>query len=380
MKELKIIWYRDRLFLSLMLVAFVMGFTLFHTGMSHSAQNGARQMVEMLKEWQGVLYNEIDVSENYRQIVIDWFDEVEKADELEQFVNGFLFSFGGDEVVAVCVWAGILLSVCFILKWILENSGRRGEFVSLFPVQSKNVWLAEFLEGFLFIITAGILLIGDICVQQMKMTRAFKEKFEVLARLKDTAYLDYIVIQGLLILLFILFIYALFFLAKELVNVPSILFIILPVTCFIPLIIAYMCYALMPGMEGSNEFLNALLNWGNLELVLYSPYTNESEIARHLLIHVGELLITTIIFIVASRILHTKKDKSSTKLFRFKWAEILYLVVAFCIFFLCVYYRWEKVSVLKNLISIIIAGVMTFAVWLLAERKATTLFQGKKIL
>lgn len=377
MKELKKIWYRDRLFLSLLLVAFVIGFTLFHTTMSHMAQNGARQMTEALRQWQGVLYNEIDVSDNYRQIVIDWFDEMEKADELEQFVNGFLFSFGGEEVVALCVWAGFLLNVCFLLKWILENSGRRGEFVTLFPVQSKNVWLAEFLEGFMFIITAGVLLIGDMCFHQMKMTRAYKEGFDVLAKLKDTAYLDGIVIHGLLIVLSVLFIYSIFFFTKELVNVPSALFVIFPVTCFIPLIIGQMCYALVPGTEGSDEFFEVLCNFWDWELV-YTPYYIEQEFTGQLLIQIADFLVPTVIFIIASRILHTKKDISSTKLFRFKWAEILYLATAFCISFLCLSYSWEKGGVLKSIIAFVVAGIITFAVWLLVERKATTLFQSKK--
>lgn len=345
MKEWKKIWYRDRFFLIVLAVALIIALMLCHAAIEKRTEQDIEFAQEDLQYWQEVGIIKLGVSDDLMHIT-----KLEGAnEEIMDFVDWFLLVCGDTDFYYIL--AAFAFTAVFLGKWILENSGRKKEFVSLLPVRGRNVWIAEFLEGFVPAAVFGCFYIGDSCVQQMRITQACKEACANLAMLKATANLDRVILQAGKLLLLILMVYATFYLTKELVNVPALLIVIIPITYISPLILEGSWYYLMSTEETRGiGWLSLLGVW---------------------------LIIPVILFFVTSYILHTKKDVSSTKVFRFMAAEIVYLFLTLCFFFALFsggMYDWKANSLFKTILSFVLSGVVTFAVWLLAERRAASMF------
>lgn len=343
MKEWKKIWYRDRFFLMFLAAVFIIALMLCHAAIEKRTEQDIEFAQEDLQYWQEVGIVKLGVSDDLMHIT-----KLEGAnEEIMDFVDWFLLVCGDTDFYYIL--AAFAFTAVFLGKWILENSGRKKEFVSLFPVRGRNVWIAEFLEGFVPAAVFGCFYIGDNCVQQMRITQACKEACANLAMLKATANLDRVILHAGKLLLLILMVYAIFCLTKELVNVPALLIVIIPFT--------YISLGILETSWYQLTLTKGDIDWGSL----LGPWW----------------IIPVILFFVTSYILHTKKDVSSTKVFRFMAAEIVYLFLTLCFFFICfsiIMEDWRANSLIKINLSFVLSGVVTFAVWLLAERKAASLF------
>lgn len=342
MKEWKKIWYRDRFFLMFLAVALIIVSMLSHAMMEKCTE----QYIEFAQEielWAKMFDFDLGVSDDLMHITRTGGDGTLITSFIEyHFLIGY-------EMEYYYIIAAFAFTAVFLGKWILENGGRKKEFVSLLPVRSRNVWIAEFLEGFVAVTVFGCFFVGDNCVHQIRITQAYKEACAELATLKDIANLDTVILQSCKPLLLILMIYAIFHLAKELVNVPALLIVIIPFTCLSPWILKASWYYLTSA-EWNMGWISLLGAWW---------------------------IIPVILFFFTSYILHTKKDVSSTKVFRFMAAEIVYLFLTFCFFFILFgngMYDWQANNLIKAILSFVLSGAVTFAVWLLAERKAASSF------
>lgn len=351
MKEWKKIWYRDRFFLMFLAAAFIIALMLCHAAIEKRTEQDIESAQEDLQYWQEMRLIKLGVSDDLMHITKVEMIQGGVMESSIDFVDWFLLVFY--ETDFYYIMAAFAFTAVFLGKWILENSGRKKEFVSLLPVRSRNVWIAEFLEGFVPAAVFGCFYIGDCCVQQMRITQACKEVCAEIAMLKATANLDRVILQSGKLLLLILMVYATFYLTKELVNVPALLIVIIPFTYFSPTILEVSWY-MLTSTEGD-------IDWGSL----LGP----------------RWIILGILFFVTSYILHTKKDVSSTKVFRFMAAEIVYLFLTLCFFF-CLFSGgmedWKANSLFKNILSFVLSGAVTFAVWLLAERKTASMFLPQK--
>lgn len=351
MKEWKKIWYRDRFFLTVLAVVLMIVFMLCHATMKKYANESIEFVRRTLPYWAESGIINVGVSDDLEHIMVtSGGDDTTKGEETVEFVAYALEVGAYYEANYYDIIAAFVFTAVFLGKWILENGGRRKEFVSLLPVRGRNVWIAEFLEGFMLSAVFVCFYIGDSCIQQMRITRACREASAELAMLKETANLDSMILQGGKLFLVILLVYAIFHFTKELVNVPSTLIVLIPLTYFSPTI---------------------------LELSWYILTSEEVDLADLAFPDSALLIIPVILFLVTSYILHTKKDVSPTKVFRFKAAEAVYLFMTFCLSFICFssgVYDLRVGRLFKGILVFVFSGVITFAVWLLAERKATSLF------
>lgn len=346
MKEWKKIWYRDRFFLIFLTVALIIVFMLCHAEIKKITEQRI-EFAQEIHDWYG--FN-LGVSDDLMHITVTTEDDYEPIINLvnyELLLNYEYFPFGSD-MEFYYTMAAFAFTAVFLGKWILENGGRKKEFVSLLPVRGRNVWIAEFLEGFVAVTVFGCFYIGDNCIQQMRVTQAWKEAYAELAALIETANLDVVILQAGKPLLIILMVYAIFQLTKELVNVPALLIVIIPFTYISFWILKTSWYYLtLPEDFAWTSFFGA---WW---------------------------IIPVILFFITSYILHTKKDVSSTKVFRFMAAEIVYLFLTLCFFFdlfISGMEDWQANNLLKVILSFVLSGAVTFAVWLLAERKTASSF------
>lgn len=350
MKEWKKIWYRDRFFLMFLAVALIIVLMLCHATMEKYTGQ-VRVSEQEIELWKNAFGIELGVSDDRMHIM----RTDEYGTQICDLFNYELLILYDYEMQYYDIIAAFAFTAVFLGKWILENGGRKKEFISLLPVRGRNVWIAEFLEGFVAVIVFGCFFIGDNCVHQIRLTQAYKEACAEFATLKDIANLNTVILQACKPLLLVLMIYAIFFLIKELVNIPALLIVIIPFTCLSPWILeASWCYLI--SAEGDMDWISLPGEWWVIP-------------------------IPVMLFFVTSYILHTKKDVSSTKVFRFMAAEIVYLFLTLCLFFIIFgsgMYDWRANSLFKKILSFVLSGAVTFAVWLLAERKAASSFLPQK--
>ncbi len=299
MRELRKIWYMDRIFIVIMMLILICS-GLF---MSHKRIRLLKETIELdhvMKEI-GVVDNTVQNEVNYTL----WEGEKDDYSMLAKFVS-------------------VVLIISFFVKWMIEEQGRNSEFLASLPVKKRSLAFAEIVE-----LSGSVLVMVIFCYLDLMIRTSliFKQESIHLPVFGQNGYMtaDTIYLFGCFV--YIVFQVILFMLLHTLVGRIEILpFVEILYVLFVPIMIFASTEI---GLGGIHSIFDIVTEYHDRGMI---PWQISSVLNTHGTSNTGFVAIILLFFIcVMSFVIYLysgKRDCSGRKLLGGGIFEYICLIVA----------------------------------------------------